>query len=85
MSFAVIGPVDHRQLASLTFAAHYLPFASAIPPVVSAEPPAGVQLFAKTLKWLAPAQWESLARSSGPSEKRDMPKRFAHRHRWPGL
>jgi len=54
--------VRRRQLASLTFAAHYLPFASAIPPVVSAEPPAGVQLFAKTLKWLAPAQWESLAR-----------------------
>ena len=54
--------VRRRQLASLTFAAHYLPFASAIPPVVTAEPPAGVQLFAKTLRWLAPGQWESLAR-----------------------
>ncbi len=54
--------VRRRQLAALTFAAHYAPFASVIPPQRESEVAPIVQLFANALKWLAAAQWESLAR-----------------------
>lgn len=50
-----------RQLAALTFAAHYAPFADVIP--LRAEPLAAVeQRFLKRLKGLGPEQWQALAR-----------------------
>jgi hypothetical protein len=53
--------VRRRQLAALSFAAHYMPFATVIPPA-SPDPPATVRGFIKALRWLGPAQWEALAR-----------------------
>jgi hypothetical protein len=53
--------VRRRQLAALTFAVHYLPFAAVIPPIETAEPPANVQLFARSLKWITQSQWELMA------------------------
>ncbi len=51
-----------RQLAALTFAAHYVPFAGVIP-LVTVEPPVpSVERFAKALRWLSEAQWQALAR-----------------------
>ena len=54
--------VRRRQLSALTFAAHYAPFASVIPPAQAAEVPPIVERFANALKWLSAPQWESLAR-----------------------
>jgi len=54
--------VRRRQLAALTFAAHYAPFAAVIPPAHPEDVPPIVRLYANALKWLAAAQWESLAR-----------------------
>jgi hypothetical protein len=52
-----------RQLAALTFAAHYMPFAGVIP-LVTVEPPVpSVERFTKALRWLGEAQWLVLARS----------------------
>jgi hypothetical protein len=59
---AVSALVRRRQLQALTFAAHYLPFASILPPVAGPIPPS-VELFARSLKWLNKTQWESLARA----------------------
>jgi len=52
-----------RQLAALTFAAHYMPFAGVIPLVTVEEPIPSVELFTKALRWLGEPQWRSLARS----------------------
>ena len=54
--------VRRRQLSALTFAAHYAPFASVIPPAQAVELPPIVDRFANALKWLSARQWESLAR-----------------------
>ena len=54
--------VRRRQLAALTFAAHYAPFASLIPPERAEDVAPIVQLFANALKWLTAPHWESLAR-----------------------
>ncbi len=54
--------VRRRQLSALTFAAHYAPFASVIPPVPAGELPPIVERFANALKWLSAPQWESLSR-----------------------
>ena len=54
--------VRRRQLSALTFAAHYAPFASVIPPVRAGELPPIVERFANALKWLSAPQWESLSR-----------------------
>ena len=54
--------VRRRQLSALTFAAHYAPFASVIPPALAAELPTIVERFANALKWLSAPQWESLGR-----------------------
>ena len=54
--------VRRRQLAALTFAAHYAPFATVIPLAETDEVPPIVRLFANAMKWLSAAQWESLAR-----------------------
>ncbi len=53
--------VRRRQLAAVTFAAHYLPFAAVIPPVEAIEPLPSVLLFARSLKWLTQSQWELMA------------------------
>ena len=55
--------VRRRQLAALTFAAHYAPFAAVIPLAQTAELPPIVERFANALKWLGAGQWELLARS----------------------
>jgi len=52
-----------RQLSPLTFAAHYMPFASAIPLVATEQPVPSVELFTKALRWLDEPQWQSLART----------------------
>src|SRR5690348_12119895 len=54
--------VRRRQLSALTFAAHYAPFASVIPPVQAEGLPPIVERFANALKWLSAPQWESLSR-----------------------
>ena len=54
--------VRRRQLSALTFAAHYAPFASVIPPAHTSELPPIVERFANALKWLSAPQWESLSR-----------------------
>lgn len=54
--------VRRPQLAALTFAAHYAPFALVIPPERPDEVPAIVQLYANAMKWLSASQWESLGR-----------------------
>jgi hypothetical protein len=50
-----------RHLPALTFAAHYLPFAAAIPLAGAGEAPVEVRLFAKSLRWLDATQWQVLA------------------------
>jgi hypothetical protein len=50
-----------RQLAALTFAANYAPFAAVVP-LVAGELAPDVQLYAKLLRWLGPEQWQALAR-----------------------
>ncbi|HEY6875286.1 MAG TPA: hypothetical protein VI384_02890 [Candidatus Dormibacteraeota bacterium] len=54
--------VRRRQLAALTFAAHYAPFAAVVPLAETEEVPPIVRLFANAMKWLSAGQWESLAR-----------------------
>ncbi len=51
-----------RQLAALTFAAHYAAFAVVVPLAVAAEPPSDVQRFVKLLRWLGPQQWQAVGR-----------------------
>jgi len=51
-----------RQLSPLTFAAHYVPFATVIPPATPDPLPPGVDLFTKALRWLGETQWLALAR-----------------------
>jgi hypothetical protein len=50
-----------RQLSPLTFAAHYVSFATVIPPAATDVPPS-VDLFIKALRWLGDMQWQALAR-----------------------
>jgi hypothetical protein len=52
-----------RQLAALTFTAHYMPFAGVIPLVTVEQPVPSVELFNKALRWLDEPQWRTLARS----------------------
>lgn len=52
-----------RQMAALTFAAHYVPFAGVIPLSSVEPPPAAVERFAKALRWLGAAQWQALAKA----------------------
>jgi hypothetical protein len=54
--------VRRRQLSALTFAAHYAPFASVIPPLQAEGVPPIVERFANALKWLSAPQWASLSR-----------------------
>jgi len=54
--------VRRRQLSALTFAAHYAPFASVIPPLQADGLPPIVERFANALKWMSAPQWESLSR-----------------------
>ena len=50
-----------RQMQAVTFAAHYVPFASVIP-LVSVEPaPPAVDRFTKALRWMTAPQWRLLA------------------------
>jgi hypothetical protein len=58
---AVSALLRRRQLSALTFAAHYMPFGSVIPPAVADDPTPAVELFGKALRWLSPAQWEILS------------------------
>ncbi len=51
-----------RQLAALTFAAHYAPFAAVVPLAAGAEPPSDLQRFVKLLRWLGPEQWQAIGR-----------------------
>src|SRR5579872_110597 len=46
-----------RQMAALTFAAHYAPFAEVIPTAGGAEPRPAVQRFLKRLRGLTVDQW----------------------------
>ena len=59
---AVSALARRRQLSALTFAAHYVAFASLVPAAPTEEPPSSVQVFVRALKWLGPAQWRELAR-----------------------
>jgi hypothetical protein len=54
--------VRRRQLSALTFAAHYAPFASVIPPLQAEGVPPIVERFANALKWLSAPQWDTLSR-----------------------
>jgi len=54
--------VRRRQLAALTFAAHYAPVAPVIPLAETADVAPIVRLFANALKWLSAGPWELLAR-----------------------
>ncbi len=54
--------VRRRQLSALTFAAHYAPFASVIPPLQADGVPPIVERFANALKWLSAPQWDTLSR-----------------------
>ena len=59
---AVSALARRRQLSPLTFAAHYVPFASLIPPAAADRPVPSVELFTKSLRWLGESQWLALAR-----------------------
>lgn len=50
-----------RQLAALTFAAHYAPFAEVIPPVRNAEPGADIERFIKRLRALTAEHWQAIS------------------------
>jgi len=50
-----------RQMAALTFAAHYAPFADVIPTVGGAESQPAVQRFLKRLRGLTVEQWQAMA------------------------
>lgn len=50
-----------RQLAALTFAAHYAPFADVIPPARTAEPGPDIDRFIKKLRALAAEHWQAIS------------------------
>lgn len=52
-----------RQLAVLTFVAHYAPFAEVIPPAFEAQVAPDIQRFVKRLRALGPEGWQALARA----------------------
>ena len=50
-----------RQLAALTFAAHYAPFAEVIPVVSQGEPAPEIERFTRSLRSLSAEQWQALS------------------------
>lgn len=52
-----------RQMAALTFAAHYMPFATVIPLSASEPPAPAVDRFGRALRRLDAARWQALSRT----------------------